>query len=774
MEMEPYMLHAELKDIAIKTALDSITLRYVLVSSAATMFPFLLQISLGMISDPLSNAYRHMFPKIIGLMTVLIADLVFALALCPFSNFKLVPALFGARVIFLFCSCIIFISSYPCKAWTSLWMNTIIGLFSAGQVLSSVGAFAPDENIYSIILIFTLICRIASALLYCWRLHLWMKYLSTVKMRSHDYMAVSFMTILISVSLGGCWLNIIFSYQHWYNTSATFLISTIVITSFLVTLFIILNEIVFSHEITAMQMSQALKMKRMLVRYFSHQLRTPLNTVSLGLTLMAKKFEKYNDTDMNDVLEDATQSCKLTLQVLDNILLYEKLESNMMTILPKKVMLQPLVQNLTNMIQFQTKEKGINLITEISQNTAMIDPEEVYLLADNNKLNQVLLTILSNAIKYTKARGRVTISLVYTSDLTTSEQIQDARRKEIAVGRVSIVVTDTGCGIAPNRLATLFSENIQFDVGQEETHKGSGLSLWIAKRIVDLHPNMSLEVTSQGVDCGSSFTLSLPFYLSCNDKTKIKSRPNLRLAIESSSSYDGMRSSRNMNNNNNNNISVIEEPRPSLSRTISSRALTRIDAPDLRRLVNGQTERSFRKRFSSVTDNSEGPVTSPATGGGSFAGHPVPCPSPSPSHIQTQRISLPSPKFAFSPVALKYMRFDSNSSARIAPSVSLDKDQEQEQKQNAEDSIVLDDITFQPKTKIQSKFKPSQANHKSSTFAYYTRTISDQSHHFKHYPKVAIQYTFYSNQLMTQASLNHSPSHTSQQLEHRLHCIDKN
>eukprot|EP01036_Dinobryon_divergens_P041721 gene41721-55335_t len=153
---------------------------------------------------------------------------------------------------------------------------------------------------------------------------------------------------------------------------------------------------------------------------------------------MAKKFEKYNDTDMNDVLEDATQSCKLTLQ---------------------------------------TKEKGISLIIEISQNTA-VDHEEVFLLADNNKLNQVLLTILSNAIKYTKARGRVTISLVYTSDLTTSEQIQDARRKEIAVGRVSIVVTDTGCGIAPNRLATLFTENIQFDVGHEETHKGSGLSLW--------------------------------------------------------------------------------------------------------------------------------------------------------------------------------------------------------------------------------------------------------------------------------------------------------
>eukprot|EP01041_Mallomonas_annulata_P003537 gene3537-7036_t len=588
MEMEPYTMQVELQDISIKTALESTILRYVLVSSAAMMFPFLLQITLGVISDPLSIAYQHIFPKMSSILTVLIADLVFALALCPFSNYKLVPALFGARMIFLFCSCITFISSYPSKAWTSVWMNTIIGLFSAGQILSSVGAFAPNKKIYAIILIFTLICRIASTLLYCWRLHLWMKYLSSVKLKAQDYMAVSFLTVLISVSLGACWLNIIFSYQHWYNTNATFLISTVVITSFLVTLFILLNEMVFSHEIASMQMSQALMLKRMLVRYFSHQLRTPLNTVSLGLTLMAKKFEKYNDTDMNDVLEDATQSCVLTLQVLDNMLLYEKLESNMMTILPKKVMLQTLVQNLTNMIQFQTKEKGINLITEISQNTAMIDPEEVYLLADNNKLNQVLLTILSNAIKYTQTRGRVTISLIHKSDLMTFEQLHVARNSERVVGNVSIIVTDTGRGIAPERLSSLFSENIQFDVGHEETHKGSGLSLWIAKRIVDLHPHMNLDVKSGGVDCGSSFILTLPFYLTSN---------------------------RNIDD-----IPIIEEVRSFSSNSYETnetnfdgqRALTRIDAPELRRAVNNQAGRSYKNLFVPRVENID--TTTPRNG----------------------------------------------------------------------------------------------------------------------------------------------------------------
>ena len=84
----------------------------------------------------------------------------------------------------------------------------------------------------------------------------------------------------------------------------------------------------------------------MLVRYMSHQIRTPLNTILLGLRFVMKNaIDRSNDEDV-EVLEDSISSCQISQQILDNLLTYERFESGKIEMFPKSVVVRTLVQDV--------------------------------------------------------------------------------------------------------------------------------------------------------------------------------------------------------------------------------------------------------------------------------------------------------------------------------------------------------------------------------------------------------------------------------------------
>eukprot|EP01041_Mallomonas_annulata_P007989 gene7989-16344_t len=531
MDIEPYV--EDVSSMPLANTLESLPLRYSLVASAAAMFPVILQILFGMISgDPLSASYHDLIPKLFAILSILIPDLIFLLELCPSNNFEAVAPLFCARTIFLFASCLVFISSYPARAWTPLWVNIIIGLFSAGEVLSSASAFAPTENIYTILLAIKLVCRIACVIIYVWRLYLWVTYISAVKLEAEDYVAAFYLTVLITVSLGACVLNVIFSNEHWYQKDANFFTGGVYASSILVTIFMLINELIFKYEVSALQQSQIRAIKLILIGYFSHRMRSPLNTVAVGLAFITKHFRKQLEGDMGDVVKEAASCCSLSIQILDNLQLYQKMDAGVVSMFPKKLYFKSFIEDAMEPFWLEVKDKSIVLLLENIE-----DP-----LLDS---------------------GRITVTVEYKSRLLKAEAVNALKGKA-----------------DPDRLEGLFRESLHFKPGEDMSNKGSGLSLWISKRIIDTHKQFDMTVSSEGNGRGSTFVITMPCYMAEQHEYKKQgSEDNLKADEESDT------------------VDPEEEKMETYSQASSNRALSRADAQAIEQKVNNRTDGSFIRLF---------------------------------------------------------------------------------------------------------------------------------------------------------------------------------
>jgi len=148
----------------------------------------------------------------------------------------------------------------------------------------------------------------------------------------------------------------------------------------------------------------------------------------------------------------------------------------------KKIVMKGLINSICDDMKIKAQKYSLTLIRDI---------EEGYIFGQENKIKQLIINIIDNAIKYT-ATGSITISLKY--DATANTFITD--------------VTDTGPGISPEELVKLFEKFIRGNAGKS-SKGGSGLGLYLGKRIVELHHG-SISVTSPGLGKGSTFSVILP------------------------------------------------------------------------------------------------------------------------------------------------------------------------------------------------------------------------------------------------------------------------
>jgi signal transduction histidine kinase len=215
----------------------------------------------------------------------------------------------------------------------------------------------------------------------------------------------------------------------------------------------------------------------------SHELRTPLNAI-LGFSevLAERMFGEVNEKQA-EYLQDILASGRHLLSLINDILDLSKVEAGRLELELGRFHLPTALDNALTLVRERASRHGIAL-------DHAVDGRLGDIVADERKVKQILLNLLSNAVKFTPQAGRVGVTAT------------------VAEGVITIAVSDTGIGIAPEDQAAIFEEFRQ--VGRDDARKqeGTGLGLTLAKKLVELHGGQ-IWVRSQ-VGQGSTFTFTLP------------------------------------------------------------------------------------------------------------------------------------------------------------------------------------------------------------------------------------------------------------------------
>ncbi len=225
---------------------------------------------------------------------------------------------------------------------------------------------------------------------------------------------------------------------------------------------------------------QANAAKSRFLATMSHEIRTPLNGV-MGILGILKS---TNITDeQQKYLATAYHSAEHLLSVINDILDYSKMEAGKLKLESTQFELQPLLEQVHDMMLPLAAAKHLSISTEIASATP------VYLNADPERLRQVLLNLVNNAIKFTPTGGlHIHVSIEHT------------------IARFAVI--DTGIGISEEHIGLLFDEFSMIDQTTSRQQEGSGLGLAICKRLVTLMGG-HIGVTSQPGQ-GSQFWFTLP------------------------------------------------------------------------------------------------------------------------------------------------------------------------------------------------------------------------------------------------------------------------
>lgn len=222
----------------------------------------------------------------------------------------------------------------------------------------------------------------------------------------------------------------------------------------------------------------------------SHELRTPLNAI-LGFTQLMHR-DRTLSSEYRRYLEIINQSGEHLLALINDVLEMSKIEAGRVSLQVKEFDLYQLLQSLEAMLKLKAQSKGLRLHFQVNPTVPKV------IQGDENKLRQVLINLLGNAIKFTN-QGSVTLRA--TAERLDLETVQTPNSITLR-----FEVEDTGPGIAPEELGDLFQAFHQTQVGRQ-SQEGTGLGLRISQKFVQL---MGGEITvNSALNQGSCFTFCI-------------------------------------------------------------------------------------------------------------------------------------------------------------------------------------------------------------------------------------------------------------------------
>ena len=240
-------------------------------------------------------------------------------------------------------------------------------------------------------------------------------------------------------------------------------------------------------QITTREAESANKAKTDFLSTMSHDIRTPMNAI-IGLTTVAEK----NLGDVESTKESLRKiglASNHLLTLINDILDISKVESGKLKLSPLTFSIVETVENLVNISQPMIKEKNLEFNFHINR------MEKEYLFADQLRLNQIYINILSNAIKYTEPGGRIYV------------EMREEESSTPGCVRLTYVVADTGIGMSKEFMETMYQAFSRQVDSRVNSIQGTGLGLAITKQMVDLMGGTIECESEQGK--GTTFTVVL-------------------------------------------------------------------------------------------------------------------------------------------------------------------------------------------------------------------------------------------------------------------------
>lgn len=298
----------------------------------------------------------------------------------------------------------------------------------------------------------------------------------------------------VCVILTGIWRNI-----DGTDTDRYYVVQEVVISLGIIFMSLIVAEIVNSliteqnhrlldalrKEKRSQQEAEAANMaKSSFLANMSHEIRTPINAI-LGMNEMILREEK--DPAIRGYAGNIQASGNSLLSIVSDVLDISKIESGKLEIIPVDYEVNSLISDCCNMAAGRAKAKELELLVECADNVPM------KLCGDETHIRQIIVNLLTNAVKYTE---KGTVKLIVSGRFTDGGFV------------LKVDVSDTGIGIAEENLPQLFTQFQRFDLQRNRNIEGTGLGLSIDKRLCDL---MSGTITARSVlGSGSTFTVELP------------------------------------------------------------------------------------------------------------------------------------------------------------------------------------------------------------------------------------------------------------------------
>jgi signal transduction histidine kinase/CheY-like chemotaxis protein len=449
----------------------------------------------------------------------------------------------------------------PSRIFPRRFGLVVFVLFGAIQIFIQYWSLCHDQSSYHILFIVSWIVIAATFAYFFWhyiRYVICMWNSSSSSFSEDEYIPLTFSTLVMTLEIGLVMINIAGAqqYTNFHVNMVAYQNAILVVTTVVAT---VLPGRIARSELADRE--RMIELKQKFVRYISHEIRTPINISLVGLEVLEKNLivAQLQDDSM-DVVKQIKDAITSATDVLNDLLTYEKINSNLMTLERSlEVPMDILIPTVT-LFRIDAQSKDINLSIECADELDYWFLNHSRIDIDKFKLIQVIRNFLSNALKFTPRGGDVIVRLSTfkkcISDDEYSKMLNDERsishlsyklgltsgngasgsihRTKVFVedsgndnnnnGHINnngsnsleggnlwlrICIVDNGAGIAPQNIYKVFNQIIQFDANKLQAGKGSGLGLYISKGIADLHGG-KVYVRSKGLGKGCAFYLELP------------------------------------------------------------------------------------------------------------------------------------------------------------------------------------------------------------------------------------------------------------------------
>ncbi|QUC68192.1 response regulator [Aristaeella hokkaidonensis] len=253
----------------------------------------------------------------------------------------------------------------------------------------------------------------------------------------------------------------------------------------------------------AVAADQANRAKTDFLSTMSHDIRTPMNAI-IGLTTIAGK-NTEDQVTVKESLRKINLASNHLLTLINDILDISKVESGKLNLSPVTFSIVECAENLVNISQPMVKEKNIDFNFRVSHF------KHEYLYADQLRINQIFINILSNAVKYTEPGGTVDVD------------IREEKGETDKTVKITYVVADTGIGMTPEYMQHMYDPFTRQTDSRVNTIQGTGLGLSITKKMIDLM-NGTIDCESE-VGKGTTFTVKLEIAVADKTEEEMKLPP---------------------------------------------------------------------------------------------------------------------------------------------------------------------------------------------------------------------------------------------------------